>query len=220
MVKKKEIGRFNLPCDPPSSEEENQQGESMTIPGNRTHSIRKSSHKIKENVKILIIGQVIKTYQIPKCKKQATAIAGPTCKKSYYEVLGVCAKYFETYRCICAFTIDNRLTPKIKLIPNPNKRHKPSITVNLQVVEQIKLIKETPSVSDVLRELCTHTKSSYDTFNGLIVSELNNLKKEQEFTSKEVKLLKRKVSDLGARGDPYDDSSSESEDPQEENDEQ
>ena len=42
-----------------------------------------------------------------------------------------------------------------------------------------------------------------------MVSELNNLKKE---------LLKRKVSDLGARGDPYEDSSSESEDPQEEND--
>lgn len=63
--------------------------------------------------------------------------------------------------------------------------------------------------SHVLRELCNHTKSSYDTFNSLIVSELNNLKKE---------ILKRKVSDLGARGDPYDDSSSESEDPQEEND--
>ena len=166
------------------------------------------SRKIKENVKILIVGQVIKTCQILKCKKQATAIAGPTCKKSY-EVLGVCTRHLETYRCICAFTIDNRLTPKIKLIPNPNKRHKPSITVNPQVVEQIKLINENPGVSDVLRELCTHTKSSYDTFNSLIVSELNNLKKE---------LLKRKVSDLGARGDPYEDSSSESEDPQEEND--
>ena len=45
------------------------------------------SRKIKENVKILIVGQVMKTCQIPKCKKQATAIAGPTCKKSYYEVL-------------------------------------------------------------------------------------------------------------------------------------
>ena len=109
-----------------------------------------------------------------------------------------CTKHLETYRCICAFTIDNRLTPKIKLIPNPNKRHKPSITVKPQVVEQIRLINENPGVSDVLRELCSHTKSSYDTFNSLIVSELNNLKKE---------ILKRKVSDLGARGDPYDDSS-------------
>ena len=98
--------------------------------------------------------------------------------------------------CICAFPIDNRLTTKIKVIPNPDKRHKPSITVNPQVVEQIKLINENPGVSDVLRELCTHTRSSYDTFNSPIVCELNNLKKEQEFTSKEVELLRRKVSVL------------------------